>query len=1106
MITFYKITLYSILLFFIALLISIATVLYKGNVVIRINSTTANSFLQNENFILEYDYGELHLGSFNLKPELAITNGVFKQVDSGKILLKIQRGTLSINPLYLLIGKIYISAIKLKDVSINTSISDLLNVNENKSFFESAISLPQSILNIFATAEKSAFINSLQIENSKIILLNDKNIEAITVRVEEFNFSHLESKVISGNGKIAIELNNKSYFIDIETKINTVFNNQFNLRLSSKKINLQDFSTFLPLLEHLNNEGELLLDIRYLNNKVASFELFHKSRNNKITAVIKQTPDEFDDGNLQVLFEVEEFPVIIADEIIMTQFPAVGDMFSLGTKGQLFAKGNLIVNGQFSLLSGKIGFDVPNIKVNSDLFNKPWNLQSIKGKVEILDFKSNRIKIIIDRAINNQGILSATADINNLEYLEIQSTIKIDNFRSEDVVSMIPSFNFENTHSWLRKSLSNGILNNGLITFKLIPSKEIILYNASSEVSNLDVKFINTMSPVKNIAGKIKLDETSLEFEINKGMFDKLNIKQGATVFISYKGNKSFLYTNIKAEGPVSSLFKILNQNPVSFKKQINWSTKNAKGTGVYDLKYSMPIEIVTDVEKINYKAILNLKNFSIPDGPFNLDISTGDIVVNIDSKSRFLSVIGTAIAADSSISFDWRQEGYLQTENISQDVSFTVGLSPNGKRLLNFPIPFNASGYLHGKIHWNQLSNSRISTLNFDVDLTDVDIIAQKYGIVKLAGFPGSLEGKAIKNDKILNVTDGIINIEGAVANISAELNMEKNEFIALDFQSKSFGKHKDFRFTYSNPDNLQIINIKAKELYVVNYIEFLNSSNTSQNQIKHITNLQVDKLFLNEAYYAENAKLVVSNTGIDISYLSFKSEGKDAVSFKISRNKDFKSEANITNNTVIGSYTRKLEINDVGRFFRVFIGQNIFDKGSLVYDYSQKDNLLFGELEIENIKIKSVPIAIRFLEFFSLLGLENAVSGNSFSVLKMIGNIVYDDGKFIVRKGAANAIATSMTFQGEIDYKLKNIDIKGTVSPLYQLSQIFNKVPILDQLLMDPDSGTFLALNYSINGPFEKIELKTNPLLSIVPGLIKRFFKKPDDIPADEGKIIKQ
>lgn len=1092
MATFYKITIVTVLSIIIAIFIGVGIVLLRNDVVLEIRSDTLNGFLQNDNFVLEYDYGELHLGSFTQKPELTIINGVFKQANSGKVLLKIKKGTLLINPFYLIIGKVYISALKLKNVVLNAPLSTLYHSSNDKSLFDTAVSLPESLLAVLLTAEKSVFINRLQIENSDLILSREDGKE-VEIKVEKVQFIHNDSDVISGEGVLSIKLNKKRYLIDAEITINTKFDKQLTLLLRSSNINLKDLAVFSPQFKQLDRAGDLLIDLRYKNKKLESFEISHISENKSIIAKIKQTPDDFDGGNLQVVFSVANLPVSIVDKVIASQLPLVEEVISLGRQGQFSASGEFILDSKYTFIRGNVNFNIPTFKVTSDLFHAPWKLQNLKGQIEILDLKSKNIRITVDKAMNNRGVLSATAVISDQKELDIQSTIKFNNIRVEDVISMIPVYNNDKVHLWLRESLSKGVLNNGTVSFRLKPRQNILLFNSSYDVSNVDVKFIDSMSAIKNLYGKIRGDEKTMDIVISKGDFDELSLVKGGTVFISYKEGINYLYTDLQARGTVKSLFNILNQEPIGLSKEINWSTKNAKGVGEYVLKLSMPIYEDVDVKDISYQTRMNFKNFSLPDGPFNLDVSTGEFSVNINSKSRTLKVKGTAIASDSSIHFDWKQKGYLKTEDIVQDVIFTVGLSPDGKRLLNFPIPFSARGYLHGELHWNQPKNTKTSTLSYEVDITDVDIIAQKYGVVKLAGFPGSFAGEVIKNNELINITEGNITIEENTANITAQIDISAKEFVALKLQSKAFGNHKNLDLTYSKTNALQVLHINADELNITNFSGFLSSSANQGSKRKYLTNIQTKKLFLVNDFYAEDVLLVISNTGIDISYLNFQSKGVDALTIKISKSNELKLKNN--NSGLNDTFTRKLEINDLGRFFRVFLGEDVLDKGKLTYNYSQEGETLIGKLTIDNIKIKKIPFAIRILEFFSMLGTENAVSNKNFRILKAEGDVSYKEGNILIKKGSANAVATSMTFQGYIDYGLKLIDIKGTVSPLYQLSEIFNKVPLLERLLMDPDSGTILAINYSINGPFDKIELKTNPLLAVVPGLLKRFFYKSDE-----------
>ena len=97
---------------------------------------------------------------------------------------------------------------------------------------------------------------------------------------------------------------------------------------------------------------------------------------------------------------------------------------------------------------------------------------------------------------------------------------------------------------------------------------------------------------------------------------------------------------------------------------------------------------------------------------------------------------------------------------------------------------------------------------------------------------------------------------------------------------------------------------------------------------------------------------------------------------------------------------------------------------------------------------------------------------------------------GKISVRDGVISGPALGGTVEGMIDYAHGTIDLKGTVVPAYLINNLFNKLPIIGQLLGGENEGVF-SVNYRASGALASPQVTFNPLSAVAPGFLRRLFE---------------
>jgi hypothetical protein len=100
---------------------------------------------------------------------------------------------------------------------------------------------------------------------------------------------------------------------------------------------------------------------------------------------------------------------------------------------------------------------------------------------------------------------------------------------------------------------------------------------------------------------------------------------------------------------------------------------------------------------------------------------------------------------------------------------------------------------------------------------------------------------------------------------------------------------------------------------------------------------------------------------------------------------------------------------------------------------------------------------------------------------------------GRMMIRDGIVNGPMIGATIEGSIDYARDDVNLRGTLVPLYGLNNMFGQIPIVGLFLGGSREG-LLGITYEVRGPTSNPRPVVNPLSAIAPGLLRKLFEFRD------------
>ena len=98
---------------------------------------------------------------------------------------------------------------------------------------------------------------------------------------------------------------------------------------------------------------------------------------------------------------------------------------------------------------------------------------------------------------------------------------------------------------------------------------------------------------------------------------------------------------------------------------------------------------------------------------------------------------------------------------------------------------------------------------------------------------------------------------------------------------------------------------------------------------------------------------------------------------------------------------------------------------------------------------------------------------------------------GRMSIRDGVLRGPMIGATVEGNIDYARDQVNVRGTLVPLYGLNNMFGQIPIVGLFLGGGSNEGIFGITYEVSGPTGNPRPMVNPISAIAPGLLRKFFE---------------
>jgi hypothetical protein len=603
-------------------------------------------------------------------------------------------------------------------------------------------------------------------------------------------------------------------------------------------------------------------------------------------------------------------------------------------------------------------------------------------------------------------------------------------------------------------------------------------------VSNTVMRPVEGLPPIRGADLNARVTGRTATVSVGKGIVDvspgrRLNLSNGVFEVPDTNVDEPPARVQFRLEAPVPAVAELLALERLREFSGAPFDPATTRGTVTAQINLSMPLRPDLPPGSTAYNIAVDIANFSADRMLFNQKVEAQTL--RASASNHNYQIKGDVRIGGTPAQIDYRKI----TAEPDAELRLAATLDDAARARLGLNFGTAISGMLSFKLA-GRVSETEASRLNVEADLTPLKVDSLLPGWVKPAGTQAKAAFTFVRDKGGMRFDDLLIDGPGILARGTVELDANG------DMQSANFPV-----FATSDGDKVTLRADRGPDgaLRVVMRGDvydgrtFVKSSMAGPpvdpKSRSRQTDLDLDiKIGVVAGHYGEALR------GLDLR-LSRRNGRVRSFSLNAKIGRDTALIGDMRTRVSSGRPVLYFETSDAGALFRFtdvyprMVGGKIWvvmdpptqdaaPQGGLI---NLRDFAIRGEGALERV-VSNAPQDTRDAVEFSQARAE----------------FTRTPGRTAIRDGVVKGPVIGATMEGLIDYARNEVNVRGTLVPLYGLNNMFGQIPIVGLFLGGGSNEGLLGITYEVSGPPSNPRAIVNPISAIAPGLLRKFFEFRD------------
>ena len=591
---------------------------------------------------------------------------------------------------------------------------------------------------------------------------------------------------------------------------------------------------------------------------------------------------------------------------------------------------------------------------------------------------------------------------------------------------------------------------------------------AAIPFANAYFDYVEGLPVIADAAGRISLDAAAASIVLSQG-HGRLDQASPADIH-----SAAFRIADFRAKPPVAEIRASFSAGPdlvralrgplQSLGRAI---PEGAAGAADVDLALRLPLMSDIPAEAVGYDVQANITGASVPN--LYADHALEDGVLNLQANPAGFELSGAARLADLPTGLTL----YGAAETGVESFSATLDADAKSLRALGIDV----TTFLDGPISVSLAGNDPADGIDrLTVDFSGAEVTLPGRGRIKDRGVDATLVSNVRQDDESLSLTD--IVVDATTFRARGRLDIAGDDDLTASLDAFVIGQDDRGRANIEKRGDSTSISVVAEALDARPVLTWLFASEgqgaASQSAGATTVEITADRVIGYRDQVLRNFSLQLDLDGARPALM--------AANASLNGMADVQASLRRTG----GRGVLSVRSADAGRTLRFVDIYERVSGGELGIEANLADDgAAFGSLSISDFEIADET----GLEMLTRdVDAENRAS-MAFDQLRI--PFSHAGGRAKIGEGFIRGPVAGATFTGGLNLRQDTLDIRGTFVPLYNLNNVFSRVPVVGSILGGRRREGLWGITFAMDGPIAEPTLRVNPLSAIAPGMFRQIFE---------------
>ncbi len=597
----------------------------------------------------------------------------------------------------------------------------------------------------------------------------------------------------------------------------------------------------------------------------------------------------------------------------------------------------------------------------------------------------------------------------------------------------------------------------------------------------LTIRLPGSLPPLQGAGGDARFDSAKIGFRFRGGRLGRSRLSEGSVRIGGIGGKAATIAIDATADGAVKDFLRLIDRKTLASAKTLAADTANIAGRTRVRFKTDFPLSDRLSFGTVPFTAEAQLREVSWPKALFGLDLAGGEFDLTAD-RTGFTLEGGSTVAGVAS-RLGWREKFGPVSKSWRRRISIRGVATPKLLRAAGVELRGFLSGPFGADVTVRAFDDGR-TVVDGAYDFRRTRLAVPGLDIVKPAKLPAKGSSTIVfRNGRLAAVSR--FSLQSKPIAFRGRATMEKNgrTLRRLTLGRLAAGRTRLSATLEARGKAGRRLRLTGSALDLAPYLKKrpAQSRRAGARVSPIVEPLDID--FRVERLFVSKTLPLWSAAG------SARYDGRDLQRLQLAAGLPSGKSLSLRLTPAGGGQTVRLTSDDGGGVLRALGIVDNLRGGALSVRAQRRTSLkgkpMSGTLSLKKFQVERAPAIARF---FSVA--ERRRIDGSIKMQRLDMKFDLRGDRLAIREGRAYSSLIGVTAAGEIDRTKRDVRLRGTLVPLYELNSVFARVPVIGDLLVGEKGSGLLAANFTVKGSLDKPKFQVNPISLLTPGALRRLF----------------